>query len=120
MKTHHLSKPQIAALSSLLAKYGDTRPTSKEYAKEENLLRSAIKTNRPKARKIPETWPGFESSEVKLKPEFDAVKCLPEGWCVFSRFDSGGNHGIENAAVNVWRDMWNGWHRAAITLSKAT
>lgn len=108
----HLTSAQRAAILALISRY-PVRPTSSQYCNEEKALKALPTGAKPKARKVPNTFPGFESGEVKLAPSFDARRDLPEGWAVYSRYDSGGNHGIGNAASHVWRSVWNSWSDGA-------
>lgn len=108
----HLNPAQRAAILALIARY-PVRPTPEEYAREECALRAIPTAPKPKRKAIPNTAPGFEPGDVKLAETFDARRDLPPGWAMFSRYDSGGNHGLENAAVTVWRNVWNGWRDGA-------
>ena len=108
----HLTPAQRAAILALISRY-PVRPTSAQYLREEKALRALPVGEKPKASKIPNTLPGFGSVEVKLTPAFDARRDLPEGWAVYSRYDSGGNHGIGNAALHVWTSVWNSWSDGA-------
>ena len=104
----HLSLAQRTALLTAIAAF-ETRPSPEAYSKVADSLAAIPTQPKPKAAKIPNTLPGHEPKDVKLCEGFDAPRDLPEGWAVFSRYDSGANYGIENAAVNVWRNVWNGW-----------
>lgn len=112
MNKIHLSPAQRAAILAAIARFQD-RPSVAEYEEVQKELVAIPVAAKPKAKKIPNTRPGYEASDVKLTDTFDALVDLPAGWAVYSRYDSGGNHGITNAAVHVWTHVWNGWHGGA-------
>ena len=111
-RTIHLSPAQRAAILAAIAAF-PVRPSFDAYAKTEKALLAIPISPKPKAKAIPNTLPGYEPGDVKLGHAFDARRDLPEGWAVFSRYDSGGSYGIENAARAVWRNVWNGWTEGA-------
>ena len=104
----HLTEAQRAAILTLISNYNE-RPTIKQYARDLKALRALPVEKKPRARRIANTSLGFNPGEVKLCAAFDAVRDLPAGWAVFSCYDSGGNHGIGNAAACVWSCVWNYW-----------
>lgn len=108
VKHYHLSPAQLTAVLDLIHEY-KVRPSFWEYDKEHKALAKLPTAPKPKASKIPNTTPGYEPSEVKLLPAFDAINDLPEGWAVYSQYDSGSNFGIINAAEHLWRTIWNSW-----------
>lgn len=108
MNKIHLSPEQRAALVATLARY-TSRPTSAQYDREHRNLRRIHVTGKRQASKPANTVRGYEAGDVKLLPGFDATRDLAPGWAVVSRYDSGGNHSITNAAEHVWRSLWNAW-----------
>ncbi len=106
----HLSKSQRALVRKFLKSHSQ-RPTFKEYqsyCKEMALLKPSGK--KPTCKTAQNLKPGFEKNEVKLCTGFNAYVDLPEGWAVFSRYDSGGNHGISDAGYIVLCNLWNFWN----------
>lgn len=65
--------------------------------------RNAINTHQPNA---------FGGKWVKPtiipKPGFDETD-LPAGVAAYSIVDSAGTHALDNAAVVMWRELWNAW-----------
>ncbi len=85
------------------------RPSPEEYDKFQQRMKKLGPDKKPKQKEIPHTLPGYESNELKLTDDFDALQDLPVGWAVTSLYDSGGNHRIELAGCTVLRRMWNNW-----------
>jgi len=86
------------------------RPTPKEYDDWCRRMKAVSPTGKPpRYKQIPHATKGFESKDVKLEPEFNALTDLPEGWAVTSCFDSGGNHAVESAGQAVMRAIYNSW-----------
>lgn len=109
MNKDHLTIEQRKAIQAAMARYPDRRPSAKEYETEQAVLRLVRVEYKPQRKTIKNTRPGFAPSEVVLLSEFNALNDMPAGWSVYSMYDSGGNHKMENAAVNVWRRIWNAW-----------
>ena len=106
MNKIHLTPEQLAVCSRFRDTYA-VRPTFKQYEAAQREM--PIYNNRPK--KINNTRPGFEKSEVRLTENFDALKDLPPGLAVCSLYDSGGNHSVQNAGIVLLRMIWNNWER---------
>lgn len=109
MNKIHLTPEQRTAILAAINRYSE-RPTFKQYETEQAVLLLVRIDPKPKLKGINNTRPGYHANEIKLDAQFDALKDLPRGWATFSVYDSGGNHRIENAAVNVWRSVWNSWY----------
>lgn len=108
-----LSKEQETAILSEIAKFQE-RPTPEEYSKVQKRLLNIpipIPVNKRKPIiAIQNVVKGYEPGEVKLMPNFNPKQDLPEGWGLYSMYDSGGNHRVGNAAEIVWRSIWNNWY----------
>lgn len=109
MNKIHLSAEQRALAVEFCHAY-NIRPTFREYnIYTRRMKQLPPKGKAPRSKDIPHTTRGFEPADVKLDPEFNALVDLPEGWAVTSCYDSGGNHGVENAGLAVLRSIWNAW-----------
>lgn len=104
----HLSAGQRRILLEFMTSHTD-RPSFETYEKFQKRMKSVDPKVKPKRKEIPNTRLGFESSDVKLNDGFDARQDLPEGWGVFSRYDSGANFGIMSAGQLVLTNLWNYW-----------
>ena len=107
MNKIHLSEEQRQLCIEFATQ--SNRPTPKEYDKWIRRMEKLTHGRPPKHRRIPHVIKGFDRGDVKLEPDFDALVDLPEGWAVFSHYDSGGNHGIESAGLTVMRNIYNSW-----------
>jgi len=111
----HLTPAQTAALEALLQRFETRWPEPQEYEKALDMLREidGVKVPKFRAHTTPfkETMPGYERGEVKPSLLFDGTKHLPPGLGLYSMYDSGGNHRVNNAAAIAWTLMWNFWMR---------
>ena len=104
----HLSKCQRDLVKKFIKSHSQ-RPTFAQYqsyCKKMALLKPSGKL---KIKTLQNVKPGFEKNEVKLCTGFNARVDLPEGWAVFSMWDSGNNHKTSDAGSVVLRNLWNNW-----------
>jgi len=107
----HLSEKQKVILERFKSDHTE-RPTFKQYESYQRLMKEVDPDRRtkPKRKNIPHTKLGFGATDVVLLDGFDALVDLPEGWCVFPRYDSGSNQGITSAGQYVLTETWNYWN----------
>jgi hypothetical protein len=106
----HLTPEQTEAIDKAVESFKGVRPTEHEYDKVWRLLKAIPVDPKPFYKKIPNTKPNpYDKGEVKPLPEFNADRDLPKGWALCNMHDSGFNHGIMNAALLVWTNIWNYW-----------
>lgn len=104
----HLSPAQLNLLRQFRDAYSE-RPSFDQYEHYQKLMLKVDPSEKLTLKKIPNTRPGFGSKEIKLEPGFDARKDLPQGWGVYSFYDSGSNCGVRSAGQIVLTYLWNYW-----------
>lgn len=106
-----LTIQQAQAINDEVAKAGKTRPDPGVYEQiHKRLLAVPIPVPVDKrGAGIENVRRGFEKHEVVPLPGFKPATDLPEGWGIYSMYDSGSNHKVDNAATIAWRHIWNFW-----------
>lgn len=83
----------------------EKNPSFALYSKFQTRMK---KTTGKCPKKIINTYPGYESGEVKLSKEFN-VGDIPPGFGLYCMYDSGSNYKIMNAGNMIITHLYNFW-----------
>lgn len=103
-----LSPQQAEAIREIIEKSDAVRMEPSEYEVVHRKLKS-IPIAKAGLKDIRNVKEGYEKNEVKLLPNFNAKTDIPEGYGLYSMYDSGSNHRMANAAEIAWTHIWNFW-----------
>lgn len=104
-----LSFLQYVELFNILAIWDGARPDPDPYIDLSWQLRKIPVACNCAFTELRNVRRGYNGNEVVPLPGFNAAADLPEGYALWSCFDSGGNHKVCNAVTTAFMCIWNHW-----------